>query len=257
GPAGWRLVHRPVVDSTQAVARTLLEAGEGSPVWPDGALVVHADEQTGGRGRHGRPWTSPPGNLYVTVALPCPEGPRVGVQIGFLGGVALAEALGQLGFEDRARLKWPNDLLLDQAKVAGLLPESARDSDDRTWVLLGMGVNVATAPPPDAVLYPTTTLNAHGLGVLAPEDLLPPLLTRLAEGVRRWRAEGFAPVRAAWRRHGHGVGDPVRVRLGAETVTGVFAGLAADGALMIRDPGGAMRTILAGDVFFPARQGDA
>jgi BirA family biotin operon repressor/biotin-[acetyl-CoA-carboxylase] ligase len=252
GPPGWRVVHCPVVDSTQAVARALLEAGEGRPIRPDAALVVHGGEQTGGRGRHGRPWTSPPGNLYVTVALPCPEGPRLGVEIGFVAGVALVETLAALGFGSDARLKWPNDVLLGGAKVAGLLLESATDADGIGWVLLGMGVNVASAPPAEAVPYPATALNAHPAGAGAtPEAVLHPLLGRLAEVMRQWRGHGFAPVRQAWLRHGHGLGDLIGVRLGAERIVGVFEGLSPDGALMLREPSGVTRTILAGDVFFP------
>lgn len=253
GPPGWRVVHRPVVDSTQAVARALLEAGEGRSIRPDAALVVHGGEQTGGRGRHGRAWTSPPGNLYVTAAFPCPEGPRVGVEIGFVAGVALVETLAALGFGADARLKWPNDVLLGGAKVAGLLLESAADADGIGWVLLGMGVNVASAPPPETVPYPATALNVHAAGDGAtPEAVLHPLLGRLAEVMRQWRAQGFEPVRRAWLRHGHGLGDPIGVRLGAERALGVFEGLSPDGALILREPSGATRTILAGDVFFPA-----
>jgi len=254
-PDGWRLVVRGAVDSTQTEARRVLEAGGGDAgtVWPSGALAVQASEQTGGRGRHGRIWASPPGNLYLTVAIPCPEGPRRGVEIGFVGGVALARALTGLGIPG-ARLKWPNDVLLDGAKVAGLLPESFTDTSGRQWILLGMGVNVAHAPDPAQTLYPATTLAGPGAeegGVLTVPALLAALLERLAEGLAVWRADGFAPVRAAWLRHGHGLGDPVRVRLGAQTIHGVFVGLALDGALLLREsPSGRERTILAGDVFF-------
>jgi BirA family biotin operon repressor/biotin-[acetyl-CoA-carboxylase] ligase len=252
GPPGWRVVHCPVVDSTQAVARALLEAGEGRPIRPDAALVVHGGEQTGGRGRHGRAWTSPPGNLYVTVAFPCPEGPRLGVEIGFVAGVALVETLAALGFGSDARLKWPNDVLLGGAKVAGLLLESVADADGIGWVLLGMGVNVASAPPPGVVPYPATALNAHPAGDgVTPEAVLDPLLGRLADLTRQWRAHGFQPVREAWLRHGLGLGETVGVRLGPERVVGVFEGLNPDGALILREPSGDARTILAGDVFFP------
>lgn len=274
-PLGWSLVVHGTVGSTQAEARTRLEAGEGRTVWPDGALAVSATAQSGGRGRHGRTWASPPGNLYLTVAVPCPGGPRRGVDVGFLGGVALVEALRDLGVGQAPgaaspRLKWPNDVLLDGAKVAGLLPESATDPDGRVWVLLGMGVNVATAPPAGAALYPPCALLDRA-GETHPtpsvEALRQAVLARLSGWVARWRMPeaaggGFAPVRAAWLRYGHGLGEPVRVRLGEATVTGVFEGLAPDGALILRDtaPGnggtGAVRTIRAGDVFFdPAAPG--
>ncbi|KAA5604768.1 biotin--[acetyl-CoA-carboxylase] ligase [Roseospira marina] len=260
-PEGWRRIAREWVDSTQIEAREALAApdgGTGVPVadvlWPAGALAVQAGEQTGGRGRHGRVWLSPPGNLYLTVAIPCPGGPRRGVEIGFVGGVAVVRALADLGC-DRARLKWPNDVLVDGAKIAGLLPESHTDFRGRTWIVLGMGANVAHAPDVGTTLYPTTTLSrvggAAGPGVVA--ALGGAVLTYVAAGLVRWRAEGFAPVRAAWLRVGHGLGEPVRVRLGDDTVRGIFLGLTPEGALRMREDGtGRDRTILAGDVFFPA-----
>lgn len=269
-PPGWRLISLGSVDSTQARARASLESGAGRPLWPGHALVVVADEQTGGRGRHGRAWVSPPGNLYVTIAVPCPDGPRRGVELGFVGGVAVAEALGDLGFDGRdvpgggmlkkpaARLKWPNDVLLDGAKVAGLLPESATDAEGGGWVLLGLGVNVTMVPATADMRYPVTALVRHG-GQPAPSpgDVLGMILARLATWLVRWRTPaeaggGFAAVRAAWLRHGHGIGDPVRVRGADGLVTGVFEGLAENGAMRLRPcEGGPIRTILAGDVFFP------
>lgn len=253
-PKGWRLIALGAVDSTQTKAHRALESADATDVWPSGGLVVQATEQTGGRGRHGRRWASPPGNLYLTAAIPCPQGPRVGIEIGFVGGVALAHALDDLGISG-VRLKWPNDVLVDGAKVAGLLPESMTDSAGRPWILLGMGVNVAHAPDAAQALYPATSLVACAGPTRSPSvpDLLAALLPRLADGLALWRADGFAPVRTAWLRFGHGLGEPVRVRMGRETVTGVFLGLAPDGALRLRDSASAAeRTILAGDVFFPA-----
>jgi BirA family biotin operon repressor/biotin-[acetyl-CoA-carboxylase] ligase len=255
-PAGWRLIALDAVDSTQTEARRALDAPETAALWPAGGLAVHASEQIGGRGRHGRSWASPPGNLYVTAAIPCPGGPRRGVEVGFVGGVALARALDDLGVAG-VRLKWPNDVLIDGAKVAGLLPESVTDAAGRFWILLGMGLNVTHAPAAGQTLYPATSLarvaGAAGTGVPSVPALRDALLTRLAGALALWRADGFQPVRRAWLEVGHGLGDPVRVRLGAETVTGIFLGLARDGALLLRDAAtGGERTVLAGDVFFPA-----
>jgi BirA family biotin operon repressor/biotin-[acetyl-CoA-carboxylase] ligase len=262
-PPGWRLLaHRASVDSTQDEVRAVLarlSAGAPSDPWPEGAaLVLRADEQTGGRGRHGRVWDSPPGNLYLTIALPCPDGPRAGIAAGFIGGVALAEALGDLGFggdptRPTARLKWPNDVLVDGAKVAGLLPEMVEDGAGRPWVLLGMGINIASAPTAATMLYPVAALSAWpGAPPVDPDAMLAALLPRLAAWVTRWRAEGFAPLRAAWLTHGHGLGAPVRVRLGERTLSGLFEGLTPEGGLKLREPSGELRTVLAGDVLFPA-----
>lgn len=267
-PAGWRLLaHRARVDSTQDEARAVLArlSAEASPdPWPEAAaLLLRADEQAGGRGRHGRVWNSPPGNLYLTIALPCPDGPRAGIAAGFIGGVALAEALGDLGFgrdptRPTARLKWPNDVLVDGAKVAGLLPEMVEDGAGRPWVLLGMGINIASAPAAATMLYPVAALSAWpGATAVDPDTMLAALLPRLAGWVMRWRAEGFAPLRAAWLDHGHGLGAPVRVRLGERTLSGLFEGLTADGGLKLREPAGELRTVLAGDVLFPTQAEEA
>ncbi|MBB4265032.1 biotin--[acetyl-CoA-carboxylase] ligase [Roseospira visakhapatnamensis] len=261
----WRLIALPVVHSTQDVARDALRRGEAKGLRADGALVVWAGEQQGGRGRHGRSWTSPPGNLYVSVALPCPEGPARATDVGFATGVALTRALEDLGFGRRPglpapRLKWPNDLLLDGAKVAGLLLESVKDPAGIPWVSMGLGVNVAHCPASTEALYPPTALCHHWTGAggsppLEPATVLEPLLGHLADIVARWRREGFDPVRKAWTEHGHGLGEPVRVRVGEQATHGVFLGLGADGALRMRDSEGVDRTVLAGDVFFPSAGG--
>jgi len=196
--------------------------------------------------------------------------------IGFATGVALAEALADLGFGQRPglpapRLKWPNDVLLDGAKVAGLLLESAADPQGMTWVLVGMGVNVVDAPDPQATLYPTTALCHHwrapiateilgdrgGDPALEPAIVLEAVLGRLAARVGQWRRDGFDPIRVAWLRHGHGVAEPVRVRAGDQSITGVFVGLATDGALVLNDSEGVNHTVRAGDVFFPPLAGGA
>ncbi|MQX35088.1 biotin--[acetyl-CoA-carboxylase] ligase [Roseospira navarrensis] len=258
-PAGWRLIALGAVDSTQTEALRALDVRANLDLWPTGVLVIQAAEQLGGRGRHGRTWASPPGNLYMTAAIPCPDGPRHGPEVGFVAGVAAARALGDAGVRG-ARLKWPNDVLVEGAKVAGLLPESVTDSLGRWWILLGLGINVAHAPPAGETLYPAVALADRPGGGPAPTvpALLSALLGRLCEGLALWRSDGFPPIRAAWLSHGHGVGEPVRVRLGAETITGVFQGLAPDGALHLRESeSGRERVVLAGDVFFPGTAGDA
>jgi len=260
-PHGWRLIVLPRVTSTQDVARDALARGEAGDPSGTGALVVWGGEQTGGRGRHGRFWQSPPDNLYVSVALPCPQGLSRATDLGFIAGVSLARTLEDLGLGRRPglpapRLKWPNDVLVDGGKLSGLLLESAAGPDGTPWVLLGMGVNLAHAPPAAETLYPPTALcdhwHAEDAGpVPEPGAVLEPLLARLAETLAMWRRDGFAPVRRAWTKHGHGLGDPVRVRLGEAVMTGVFIGLGEDGALVMRDADGGEHTVRAGDVFFP------
>ena len=121
-------------------ARALALQGQATPLW----LV--ADEQSGGRGRHGRSWVSPPGNLYATLLLPEPCAPAVAPELGFVAGTALHAAVSLLiGLgPPRLALKWPNDLLLDGAKTAGLLLEGLHVGG-RFIVLIGFGVNISSA----------------------------------------------------------------------------------------------------------------
>jgi BirA family transcriptional regulator, biotin operon repressor / biotin---[acetyl-CoA-carboxylase] ligase len=158
--------------------------------------VVWADEQTAGHGRYGRPWQSPPGNLLFSVVLrPLIPACRA-AELGFLSAVVTAECVAALlPHGDGVGLKWPNDVQIDGAKVAGLLPEAQSVGDALAWVVLGVGLNVAHAPVDTP--YPATSLCAHGATV-TPEQGLHAFLTHLAQWLPRWGRDGFSPVRAAW-----------------------------------------------------------
>ena len=216
----WRLSIHEALPSTSDLCRERAEAGE-----PEG-LAVLARRQTAGRGTHGRAWLSPPGNLYMSVLLrpggPIGEAPRHSL----LAAVALADALAPLLPEPAGlRLKWPNDLLLEGGKLAGLLAESGATSAGRIdWLVLGMGVNLAAAPQ-----VPGRRTACVGLAAPAPEVFAADVLARLAD----WRTRDFEDVRAAWLARGPALGAPVDLRLGAATRHGRFAGLAADGSLLL------------------------
>lgn len=249
--AAWRLVVEESLPSTSSALIGRAEAGE-----PEGMALL-ARRQTAGRGRDGRVWDSPPGNLHLSVLLR-PSGPaRDALQWPLLAGVALAEAAAALeepGQPSPLRLKWPNDLLRHGAKVAGILAESAIQPGSApprlAWLVLGIGANLATAPSlPDG--RPAATLARAE----PPEDFARRLLDRLGH----WRAvqarEGFAPVRAAWAALGPACGEAVTVRGSAgrdgQPLTGAFAGLAEDGGLLLDTPQG-RRHIIAGEVADPA-----
>ena len=240
-PPGWRLEVHAALPSTADLLLRRAEAGEAE------GLAIMAREQTAGRGRAGRAWASPPGNLYLSVLLR-PEGPaREAPQWSLLAGLALAEAAaGSVADPGALRLKWPNDLLLHGVKCAGILAESAlTPAGGIAWLTLGIGVNLAAAPAlPDR---PTAVLDGAG----PPEVLAARLLTRLGH----WRvvqaAEGFAPMRAAWRRFGPAEGEWITLR--AIPGGGRFAGLAEDGSLLL-DIEGTRRAIPAGEIL---SQGEA
>jgi BirA family biotin operon repressor/biotin-[acetyl-CoA-carboxylase] ligase len=243
-PAPYRLIALDAVDSTNAYARNLATTGS------DDHVVVWAKRQTAGRGRYGRAWESPQGNLYCSILLR----PRCDIaraaQLSFLTAVALSDAVNELVAPDHSvNCKWPNDVLVDGAKVSGILLESLATGSNLTCVVIGTGVNVVSHPPSDAVETPATSLRALGVEADA-AAVLQLYVARFAEWFTCWNGEGFAPVRAAWRGRAAGMGGPIRVRLAKETIHGRFEDLDDTGGLIVVTDGGGRRTITAGDVFF-------
>jgi len=241
-PAPFRLLALGRVGSTNDEARRLALEGAAADF-----LVVSAKEQTSGRGRRGRTWVSPSGNLHCSTLLVIGRLAEA-AQLGFVAAVALVDALAGLLPDAEFRCKWPNDVLVNGAKVAGMLLEPAAEG----WLVLGLGVDVASAPPADQVAYPAASL--AGLGYEGDSlAVLAAFCAAFGPWVNRWRAEGFAPVRLAWLERCRGLGQPIVVRLEGDTVTGHFAGLDADGALLLDQAALGVRRLMAGDVFFPER----
>lgn len=248
-PPAYRLVVLDTVGSTNDEAKRL--AREGAE---DGTLVW-AREQTGGRGRGGRDWSSPKGNLYLSLVLR-PECPAArAAELGFVAAVGLGNALAALVPPlCPVNYKWPNDVLLGESKVAGILIETesaAQAAADAPleWMVLGMGVNVQKYP--SETEFPATSLGEEGAGDVTVEKLLETFGIYFLDWVNRWMEDGFAPIRAEWKERGLGIGRKLRVRLPRETVRGKFIDLDADGALLLKPEGqAAVRRITAGDVFF-------
>jgi BirA family transcriptional regulator, biotin operon repressor / biotin---[acetyl-CoA-carboxylase] ligase len=243
-PPFFSLVALESIDSTNEELHRRARAGaeEGTLLW--------AREQSRGRGRRGRDWSSPQGNLYFSLLLRPRVPPASAAQIGFVAAVALAETFeGLLTAGRRLGCKWPNDLLIDGAKVSGILPEAEAAGGVVEAVVLGMGVNVASFPA--ELPYRATSLVAAGADASI-ESVLEALAPRLETWYRRWREEGFAPVRRRWLDFAAGLGAPIEVRLEREVLQGRFAGLDASGALDLELADGRHRLITAGDVFHPA-----
>jgi len=240
-PLPFSLIALDRVGSTNDEARRLVPEGRAADF-----LVVTAREQTSGRGRRGRAWVSPPGNLHCSVLL------EIGAlaeaaQLGFVAAVALVDALGGLVPGAEFRCKWPNDVLADGRKIAGMLLEPAGSG----WLVLGLGIDVAAAPPPEQVAFPAISLAELG-GLCNAEAVLAAFCADFGPWVRCWRERGFAPVRQAWLDRCRGLGKPISVRLETHTAEGLFAGLDADGALLLDQAAEGVTRFMAGDVFFPA-----
>jgi BirA family biotin operon repressor/biotin-[acetyl-CoA-carboxylase] ligase len=240
-PSFYRLVAHERVASTSDEAKTLAAAGA-----PAGTLVW-ARAQSAGRGRHGKSWVSSPGNLYVSLVLRPTVPVATAAQLGFVaalavGGACLAQAPGAA-----ISLKWPNDVLLAGRKLAGILLESqAKASGALEWLVAGIGINLATYPV--GVEYPATALSATGTDVSA-EAMLTTLAAAFLAWYQRWRdGAGFATIRTEWLARAQGLGQPIRVRLPARTLDGIFAGIATDGALLL-DTSAGRQHIAAGEVF--------
>jgi BirA family transcriptional regulator, biotin operon repressor / biotin---[acetyl-CoA-carboxylase] ligase len=232
GARGDALVHLSSVDSTMDEARRRFRPGDGQRHW------IVADQQTEGRGRSGRSWSSPTGNLHLTVLLPAPCAPRHQPKLGFVAGVALRAAVG-----GEARLKWPNDILIGDAKVAGLLLEGLGNG---AAVAIGMGVNVSSHP--EGTPYPATTMRAHD-GAASLEGLFRRVALELDAALDLFGdGGGFRTIRRSWLSRAAFLGKAIAVRQDGAALTGIFRDIDADGHLILGAPGGDIR-IAAGDVF--------
>jgi BirA family biotin operon repressor/biotin-[acetyl-CoA-carboxylase] ligase len=201
-------------------------------------LWLRADRQTGGKGRQGRAWVSPPGNLYASTLVRLQSGDPPAPGLALVAAVALHEVVAPLA--PHVRIKWPNDLMADGAKLAGMLLEREGEA-----VVLGFGVNLAHHP--EGLERPVTSLAAL-TGGAAPEagPFLDMLAESLARWLNRWRRSGLAPVRQAWLACAHPFGTALSTHKG----DGVFDGLDESGALRLRLGDGSTRFVHSGDVFF-------
>jgi len=238
--AGVRHIAYETLGSTNAEALALARAGERGPLW------ITAQSQSAGRGRRGNAWISPPGNLYATLLLTEPSAPEHAPQLSFVAALALHDAVAarasQLG--PALKVKWPNDLLVGRAKLAGILVEG--ESDPVFTVAIGIGVNCATHP--SDVAYPATDLASNGV-LVTPDALMPQLAMSMQQRLAQWGGgRGFAAIRADWLKRAAGLGEVLRVRLSARELAGRFQGLDEAGRLLLAQDNG-VTTITAGEVF--------
>jgi BirA family transcriptional regulator, biotin operon repressor / biotin---[acetyl-CoA-carboxylase] ligase len=231
------------IASTSDEAKRLAAAGaaHGTLVW--------ALEQTSGRGRLDRQWVSPRGNFFMSAVLRPELPPARAAELGFVAALAVADTIDSfLPAPGRVRLKWPNDVLVDGAKLSGILLEAwSAPTGQVDWVVLGIGVNIVAAPT--GTPYPATAL--HALGGAEPDAraVLERLGTALAARLALWETGGFAPIRRDWLARARGLGEAIEIRHGGEPVVGRFLDLDLDGALVLETDSG-LRRITAGDVHF-------
>lgn len=225
---------RTVASTASTNGDLLAEAQAGAPE----GRWLRAESQTGGRGRAGRSWLSPPGNLYASTIVRLRPGDPDAATLALTASVALEEVASAYAGPDKLQLKWPNDLMAGRAKLAGILLERADEA-----VVIGFGVNIAHHPAD--LERPTSSLAALGGAVPEPGEFLVELADAFARWLARWRGEGLAPVRERWLERAHAVGTA----LVSSDVEGLFEGLDMTGALLLRRADGRVDTIRAGDVF--------
>jgi BirA family biotin operon repressor/biotin-[acetyl-CoA-carboxylase] ligase len=216
----------PETGSTNDDVAALARDGASEGLW------LRAERQSGGKGRQGRAWQSPPGNLYASTFVRVDPRHPPPPSLALVAAVALHEAVSR--HTGRARIKWPNDIIVNRAKLAGILLERQGDA-----VVIGFGVNLAHHP--EDLDRPAASLGAR----VTPEALLRRLAACFELWLDRWRTQGLAPVRAAWLAGAHPIGTP----LSTGGTEGTFDGLDETGALHLRLADGAIRVVHAGDVF--------
>lgn len=239
--ARHRIVRVAETGSTNKDAMRLALAGEPLPLW------VVAERQTDGRGRQGRAWTSLEGNLHASVAFATPAPPQAAGQLALLAGLALYDAVAAvtlLAAQARLRLKWPNDLLVDGAKAAGILIESTLSQSGGLVAVAGFGVNIAHAPGIDR---PVAALGQY-CATLNTEILLAALADSFETWLVGWDdSRGFGSIRANWLDRAGPVGQPITIHAGGTHVSGTYEGLGTTGALLAR-VGGRLEEFNFGDV---------
>lgn len=254
--AGYRLAAFDVVGSTN------VEAFNVAKTDTNGAMWFAALQQSAGRGRRGRVWETPHGNLAASLLIFTDADSEALASLGFVAGVALNQALKELvpeatiksgidgasSGEGRIALKWPNDVLADGAKLAGILLEAHNLPDGRRAVVIGFGVNVVAAP--EGLPYPATCLSTLGAKVDA-RTIMAALAESWVDVYEIWAdGRGVAKILGAWRRSAAGIGAPVVINTGSEVVRGVFETIDDAGRLIVRTADGRQLPIAAGDVHF-------
>lgn len=239
----YHLLAFDQLDSTNEEAKRLAKSGgaHGAVVW--------AKKQTSGKGRLGREWISQEGNLFVSLLLK-PEKPLAELsQLSFVASVALVEALVDMfGEEHRLACKWPNDVLLDDKKLAGILLESFPcEVDGKQWVIVGVGVNVDSHP--NHVQFPATCLTEAGVELISAKIVLSRFNHHFIECYNEWENKGFTAIRKRWLRNAWNMKKEITARLPDREITGIAQEIDESGCLIVKDKKGAKHTIHAADIF--------
>lgn len=234
----WRWADYEELESTNDEALRL-----SMDVSSAGRTVITAQRQTKGRGRRGRSWIGCPGNLFMSLLLPWSTA-ESGALV-FVVSLALLQAVKRFSPQADICLKWPNDVLVGGRKISGILLEAASSG----MMVAGVGVNIASAPEDENMLYSVTSLREVGINCDRTE-FLQVFLREFNETCAVYRSEGMAKTAELWRKEAGGIGALITVRMPKTEERGIFEGIDDNGLLLLKMPAGDVKTISAGDVFF-------
>jgi len=240
---GFRHIHFEDLDSTNAEARRQADGGETGPLW------ISADSQNAGRGRRGRDWVSNPGNLYASLLIGFRVSLTTASQLSFIAALAIYDTVAKLlPANSPLEVKWPNDILLADKKMAGILIETIPANDKAlTLLAIGCGVNLSNAPA--QTTYGATWLNAHREQDVAPDMFLNSLNKNMKSWLDVWKnGQSFDLIIKAWQQRTSLIGKRISLTSANKTTTGTFLSLAADGALIMQLADGRQKHFHAGDV---------
>jgi BirA family biotin operon repressor/biotin-[acetyl-CoA-carboxylase] ligase len=237
------LHHYPTIGSTNDEAKKLMEDGapEGTVVW--------ADIQTAGRGRQGRRWVSDQGNLYASVLLRPSCSVQEVSQLSFVAALAVGETIvPYLKKPDELYYKWPNDLILRDSKVSGILLEANSQFGEKVEeCIIGIGLNITSAPTQAA--YPTTRLQDHAVHEVNMEKLFSECLQNIDFYYHFWKEKKFLILRNKWLTRAYRLCKDISVKVGESEIQGQFLGLGMDGSLMLKEKDGEVLNLNSAEVF--------
>lgn len=238
-PSGFTLHRYDILDSTNLEAKRLIKTGACS----SGAVVL-AQAQTIGRGKQGRRWVSEPGNLFCSIALHMQKPAITAAELVFVAALAVKDALAL-----PCRLKWPNDILVQNKKIAGILLESfVRNDGVAEWVIVGAGINITSHPK--QMDWPATDLHQQGARGVSVDTVLTAYLQQFKRWYAIWEKNGFEPVRKEWLAHGMEKGTRLTIRSDGTEIQGLFEDIDSQGALKLVNNDGKTLTLHTGDVFY-------
>lgn len=243
--SSFNLIYKPITVSTNDDAKEMALQGVQTNV------VIWAGQQTKGRGRRSRDWYSPEGNLYLSVLIPHIDDFKKAPDISFVACNALVDCLRNLlpkECHDDVKVKWPNDILFKEKKIAGILLESADGPSGKSaYLIVGVGINLKFFPKDCP--YKATSLLEEGYGFLEPKEILDDFCFCFFQALSIWYQKGFQPIRERWLENVKGLDQLLEVRLENINLTGYFRGLSEKGALLLDQQNGTLKEIYSGDVF--------